>query len=66
MEITIHVGINDTNRNSIPKGIIPNEFIPRIGDTLILENLYWDVKSVVIDYDTKEIRVWVKDSEHFK
>lgn len=65
MKIKTSVGLDDSKRNTLPNIELPNDFIPRIGDTLVINDLYWDVRSVVIDYAYKEIRVWIKDSVHF-
>lgn len=65
-KIKITCGLNDTKRSVSPNDYLPEDFIPRVGDTIVWKDLFWDVKSVVIDYAYNEIRVWVKDSEWFK
>lgn len=65
-KIKITCGLKDTTRNLSIDDYLPEYFIPRIGDTIIWKNLYWDVYNVVIDYSDNEIRVYVKDSDKFK
>jgi hypothetical protein len=61
-KITVNCGLSDTKRMFAPNCELPNDFIPRVEDTLVLNDLYWDVYAVVMDYHYKEIKVWVKDS----
>jgi len=70
-KIKITTGLADTNRSERPHELLPNGyfplgFMPRVGDTIVWNNLYWDVRSVVIDSAYREVTIWVKDSEHFK
>lgn len=40
-KIKICCGLDDSKRNTIPpNGYLPDDFIPRVGDTLILGNLF--------------------------
>lgn len=69
-KIQITCGLDDTKRDVCPHHYLPSDyfpsgFVPRIGDTIVWRDLYWDVRNVVIDHAYKEIRLWVKDSERF-
>lgn len=66
MIIKIVCGLNDTKRSLPSNNILPSTFVPRIGDTVVWGDLFWDVDRIVIDYDVDEIRVWVIDSVKFK
>lgn len=65
MRIQISCGLADTKREIYPSGNLKKEFVPRVGDTIVWNNLYWTVKDVVIDYHYDKITIWVKDSETF-
>jgi len=41
--------------------VLPSDFIPRVGDSIIYRDDRYVVHNVVVDYDLGEIRVWVKD-----
>jgi hypothetical protein len=70
-KLKITSGLNDSKRSVTPHDYLPNDyfpngFIPRVGDTIVWKDLFWDVRSIVIDNAYSEIRIWVKDSEYFK
>jgi hypothetical protein len=60
MRIKITSGLNDTKKtldNDLPSNFI----VPRVGDIIYYSNSRYIVDRVIIDYDYKEIGVWVKD-----
>lgn len=67
-KIKITSGLLDSKRKITPDELIEfhNNFVPRVGDTIVWKDVFWDVTNVVIDNDYNEIRIWVKDSERFK
>jgi hypothetical protein len=68
MKIKLTTSLKDSKRTVTPECDIEfsDNFIPRIGDTIVWNNDYWEVKHVVIDNAYKEIRLYLKDSEFFK
>jgi len=70
-KIQLTCGMDDTKRSVHPHDYLPDDyfpigFFPRIGETIVWKDLYWDVKSIVIDHAYKEIRIYVKDSVQYK
>lgn len=63
-KIQMTTGLYNTKKDMV-EDYLPNNFIPRIGDTIVWKGQYWDVKNVVIDYAYNEIRIWVMDSMRF-
>ena len=62
MKIRITSGLNDTKK--ILDEVLPSDFIvPRVGDFIYYSNSKYIVNRVIIDYDYREIAVWVKDFE---
>lgn len=63
-KLKISSGLNDSKGvaldDYLPKDYFPDGFIPRVGDMIILNNLYWDVDQIIIDNAHSEIRIWVK------
>ena len=60
MKLRITSGLNDT-KETISEDLPSDYMVPRIGDIIYLRNIRCIVDRVIIDYDYKEITVWVKD-----
>jgi len=55
-----------SERDEIVNQDLPeNSFVPRIGDTIVIGRYYWDVESIVVDYEQDDIRIYLMDSKQF-